>query len=35
MIGTNEETHTMTLPCREVFRAGQRDLPVVGPIEPP
>ncbi|MEV8452351.1 nucleoside deaminase [Streptomyces sp. NPDC052095] len=33
MTGANEENPTMTLPCREVFRAGQRDLPVVGPVD--
>ncbi|MEU2653721.1 nucleoside deaminase [Streptomyces sp. NPDC007325] len=32
MTGANEENPTMALPCREVFRAGQRDLPVVGPV---
>ncbi|MEU6483593.1 nucleoside deaminase [Streptomyces sp. NPDC046887] len=33
MTGADEENPTMALPCREVFRAGQRDLPVVGPID--
>ncbi|MFH9728222.1 nucleoside deaminase [Streptomyces sp. NPDC017254] len=32
MTGANEENPTMALPCREVFKAGQRDLPVVGPV---
>ncbi|MEU2509723.1 nucleoside deaminase [Streptomyces sp. NPDC007863] len=35
MTGANEENPTMALPCREVFKAGQRDLPVVGPIDLP
>ncbi|MFJ7990531.1 nucleoside deaminase [Streptomyces sp. NPDC096351] len=35
LTGANEENPTMALPCREVFKAGQRDLPVVGPIDIP
>lgn len=35
LTGANEENPTMALPCREVFKAGQRDLPVIGPIDLP
>ncbi|GAA2691367.1 nucleoside deaminase [Streptomyces lunalinharesii] len=35
MTGANEENPTMALPCREVFKAGQRDLPVIGPVDLP
>ncbi|MEV7659309.1 nucleoside deaminase [Streptomyces anulatus] len=35
LTGANEENPTMALPCREVFGAGQRPLPVVGPIDLP
>ncbi|MFE9045950.1 nucleoside deaminase [Streptomyces sp. NPDC012421] len=35
MTGANEENPTMALPCRDVFKAGQRELPVVGPIDLP
>lgn len=35
LTGANEENPTMALPCREVFRAGQRPLLVVGPIDLP
>ncbi|ROQ67174.1 tRNA(Arg) A34 adenosine deaminase TadA [Streptomyces sp. 840.1] len=35
MTGANEENPTMALPCRVVFAAGQRDLPVVGPVDLP
>lgn len=31
MTGSNPENPTMTLPCRTVFAAGQRDTIVVGP----
>ncbi|MFE5737159.1 hypothetical protein [Streptomyces celluloflavus] len=33
LTGANEENPTMPLPCREVFKAGQRDLPVIGPVD--
>ncbi|MEU7642848.1 MULTISPECIES: nucleoside deaminase [unclassified Streptomyces] len=33
LTGANEENPTMALPCRNVFTAGQRDLPVIGPVE--
>ncbi|MFE2375100.1 nucleoside deaminase [Streptomyces sp. NPDC059398] len=32
MTGANPENPTMALPCRDVFAAGQRVLPVVGPV---
>jgi tRNA(Arg) A34 adenosine deaminase TadA len=35
LTGANEENPTMALPCRTVFAAGQRDLPVLGPIDLP
>ncbi|MEU4025743.1 nucleoside deaminase [Streptomyces anulatus] len=35
LTGANEENPTMSLPCRTVFAAGQRDLPVVGPVDLP
>ncbi|MFG2623098.1 nucleoside deaminase [Streptomyces sp. NPDC048507] len=35
MTGANEENPTMSLPCRTVFVAGQRDLPVTGPVNLP
>ncbi|MGC0416118.1 nucleoside deaminase [Embleya sp. AB8] len=35
MTGANEENPTLALPCREVFRAGQRDLTVIGPVALP
>ncbi|MFF0746979.1 nucleoside deaminase [Streptomyces sp. NPDC004111] len=31
--GANAENPTMALPCRDVFAAGQRDLPVIGPVD--
>ncbi|MEV0323752.1 nucleoside deaminase [Streptomyces sp. NPDC050658] len=33
MTGANDENPTMALPCRDVFKAGQRDLPVIGPVD--
>ncbi|MFE0103409.1 nucleoside deaminase [Streptomyces sp. NPDC059009] len=33
LTGANDENPTMALPCREVFKAGQRDLPVLGPVD--
>ncbi|MCX4723289.1 nucleoside deaminase [Streptomyces sp. NPDC090052] len=33
MTGADPENPTMALPCRDVFAAGQRDLPVVGPVD--
>ncbi|MFF3618947.1 nucleoside deaminase [Streptomyces sp. NPDC002467] len=33
MTGANDENPTMALPCREVFAAGQRPLPVTGPVD--
>ncbi|CAM5664344.1 tRNA-specific adenosine deaminase [Streptomyces spiroverticillatus] len=35
LTGANAENPTMALPCRDVFRAGQRPLPVVGPVDLP
>ncbi|WP_280269160.1 deaminase [Nocardia wallacei] len=35
LTGADPENPTMALPCRQVFAAGQRLLPVVGPIELP
>ncbi|WP_067538924.1 nucleoside deaminase [Nocardia crassostreae] len=35
LTGADPENPTMALPCREVFAAGQRDLPVIGPIDIP
>ena len=32
MTGDNEENLTMSLPCRQVLAAGQRDVEVVGPF---
>ncbi len=32
MTGDNEENLTMSLPCRQVLAAGQRDVAVVGPF---
>jgi hypothetical protein len=29
----NEENMTLTLPCRELFGKGQKDVRVVGPVE--
>ena len=28
----NEENMTMNLPCRSVFKSGQRDVEVIGPV---
>ncbi|APB00231.1 nucleoside deaminase [Nocardia seriolae] len=33
MTGANPDNPTMSLPCRVVFAAGQRVLPVLGPVE--
>lgn len=33
LTGAHEENPTMALPCRAVFKAGQRELPVVGPVD--
>ncbi|MEC3952094.1 nucleoside deaminase [Nocardia sp. CDC153] len=33
LTGANPENPTMALPCREVFAAGQRAVPVIGPVE--
>ncbi|MEV7780705.1 nucleoside deaminase [Kitasatospora sp. NPDC088351] len=33
MTGADEKNPTLALPCRRVFAAGQRDLPVVGPVD--
>ncbi|WP_327294850.1 MULTISPECIES: hypothetical protein [unclassified Streptomyces] len=33
MTGGNPENPTMALPCRDVFTAGRRELPVVGPVD--
>jgi tRNA(Arg) A34 adenosine deaminase TadA len=30
--GNNEENMTMSLPCRDVLKAGQKDVEVIGPI---
>lgn len=35
LTGADPENPTMSLPCRQVFAAGQRELPVVGPVELP
>ncbi|MGW4242038.1 nucleoside deaminase [Nocardia sp. NPDC004722] len=35
LTGADPENPTMSLPCRVVFAAGQRELPVVGPIDIP
>lgn len=35
MTGANPENPTMALPCRQVFAAGQREVPVVGPVDLP
>ncbi|GGK48553.1 nucleoside deaminase [Nocardia camponoti] len=35
LTGANPENPTMALPCRTVFAAGQRDLPVLGPVDLP
>ncbi|MBU3067581.1 nucleoside deaminase [Nocardia sp. NEAU-G5] len=35
LTGASPENPTMALPCRTVFAAGQRELPVVGPVELP
>ncbi|MEV7723627.1 nucleoside deaminase [Streptomyces sp. NPDC087917] len=35
LTGANEVNPTMALPCRSVFAAGQRDLPVIGPVAVP
>lgn len=35
LTGADPENPTMALPCRTVFAAGQRDLPVLGPIDLP
>ena len=32
LTGNNEENPTMHLPCREVFKSGQRPIEVVGPM---
>ena len=33
LTGSNEQNPTFSLPCREVFARGQKDIQVVGPIE--
>ncbi|RDI47091.1 nucleoside deaminase [Nocardia mexicana] len=35
LTGADLENPTMALPCRRVFAAGQRPLPVVGPVDLP
>ncbi|MFF2086935.1 nucleoside deaminase [Nocardia sp. NPDC058176] len=35
LTGANPENPTMALPCRTVFAAGQRELPVLGPVDLP
>lgn len=30
--GSNEENMTMSLPCRDVLKAGQKDVEVIGPV---
>ncbi|WP_405492031.1 nucleoside deaminase [Nocardia sp. NBC_00511] len=35
LTGADPENPTMALPCRTVFAAGQRELPVVGPVDLP
>ena len=30
--GTNEENLTLSLPCRDIFKCGQRKIEVIGPI---
>ncbi len=32
LTGSNEQNPTFSLPCREVFARGQKDIQVVGPI---
>jgi tRNA(Arg) A34 adenosine deaminase TadA len=32
LTGSNEENPTMHLPCREVFKSGQRPIEVIGPL---
>jgi tRNA(Arg) A34 adenosine deaminase TadA len=32
LTGSNEQNPTFSLPCREVFAKGQKDIQVVGPI---
>ncbi|KIY00071.1 uncharacterized protein Z520_03756 [Fonsecaea multimorphosa CBS 102226] len=31
--GNNKENMTMSLPCRDVLKAGQKDVEVIGPVE--
>ncbi|MFJ4652538.1 nucleoside deaminase [Nocardia sp. NPDC088792] len=35
LTGADPENPTMSLPCRQVFAAGQRPLPVLGPVDLP
>jgi len=30
--GNNDENMTMSLPCRDVLKAGQKDVEVIGPV---
>jgi tRNA(Arg) A34 adenosine deaminase TadA len=32
LTGSNDDNLTMHLPCREVFKRGQRDIAVIGPM---
>ena len=32
LTGNNPENPTLSLPCREVFARGQRDVQVIGPM---
>lgn len=32
LTGSNEQNPTFDLPCREVFKKGQKDIKVIGPI---
>ena len=33
LTGSNPENPTMSMPCRNVFNAGQKEVEVIGPIE--
>lgn len=33
LTGSNEQNPTFSLPCREVFARGQKDIQVVGPVK--
>jgi len=33
LTGSHEENPTLSLPCREVFARGQRDVEVIGPVD--